>query len=238
VVNVVICDDNSKDLDSTAKLIEKYMLKNDIEYNRYLFDDYNDRFKSFINKKLPSRIYILDIETPSGSGIDMAREIRRKDLDSIIIFLTVHEELGNLVLKNDLMFLAFINKFDDYENRLNNCLDTSLKLLNQKRMLRFNDRNTVYTINLDDILYFTKDSYERKTIIVTDYTEYKVNNTLTEITGLLDERFKKTHRACIINQNRVSKLDKQNRTIIFDNGEQINLISSKYRRELVWWMFY
>jgi len=233
VVNVVICDDNSKDLDSTAKLIEKYMLKNDIEYNRYLFDDYNDRFKSFINKKLPSRIYILDIETPSGSGIDMAREIRRKDLDSIIIFLTVHEELGNLVLKNDLMFLAFINKFDDYENRLNNCLDTSLKLLNQKRMLRFNDRNTVYTINLDDILYFTKDSYERKTIIVTDYTEYKVNNTLTEITGLLDERFKKTHRACIINQNRVSKLDKQNRTIIFDNGEQINLISSKYRRELV-----
>ena len=233
MVNVVICDDNSKDLDSTAKLIEKYMLKNDIEYNRYLFDDYNDRFKSFINKKLPSRIYILDIETPSGSGIDMAREIRRKDLDSIIIFLTVHEELGNLVLKNDLMFLAFINKFDDYENRLNNCLDTSLKLLNQKRMLRFNDRNTVYTINLDDILYFTKDSYERKTIIVTDYTEYKVNNTLTEITGLLDERFKKTHRACIINQNRVSKLDKQNRTIIFDNGEQINLISSKYRRELV-----
>lgn len=233
MVNVVICDDNKKDLDSTAKLIEKYMLKNDIEYNRYLFDDYNDKFKNFINKKVPSRIYILDIETPSGSGIDMAREIRRKDLDSVIIFLTVHEELGNLVLKNDLMFLAFINKFDDYENRLNNCLDTSLKLLNQKRMLRFNDRNTVYTINLDDILYFTKDSYERKTIIVTDYTEYKVNNTLTEITELLDERFKKTHRACIINQNRVSKLDKQNRTITFDNGEQINLISNKYRRELV-----
>lgn len=233
MINVVMCDDNRDHLTKTAKLVEKYMIDNKLEYKRELFDDYNRQFKEFINKKVGSRIYILDIETPSASGIDIARLIRKKDLDSIIIFLTGHEELGNIVLKDDLMFLAFINKFDDYENRLNKCLDKSLKILNQKQVLRFNDRNTTYTIKLDDILYFTKDSYERKTIIHTDYTEYKVNNTLTELTKLLDSRFIQTHRACFANKDRISKLDKQNKIIMFDTGEEINLVSDKYKKVLL-----
>ena len=36
-----------------------------------------------------NRIYLLDIETKSASGIDMARIIRKNDLDSIIIFIRV-----------------------------------------------------------------------------------------------------------------------------------------------------
>lgn len=233
MINVVMCDDNREHLTKTAKLVDNYMKINKIEYKRELFDDYNKQFKEFVNKKTSSRIYILDIETPSASGIDIARFIRRKDLDSIIIFLTGHEELGNIVLKDDLMFLAFINKFDDYENRLTKCLDKSLKILNQKQVLRFNDRNTTYTIKLDDILYFTKDSYERKTIIYTDYMEYRVSNTLTELSKLLDNRFIQTHRACIVNKDRIAKLDKQNKIIIFDNGEDTNLVSDKYKKELV-----
>lgn len=233
MINVVICDDDKNFLNKIAKFVEKYMIKNNLEYKRHLFDDYNDQFKEFVNKKVSSRIYILDIETPSTSGIDIARFIRKKDIDSIIIFLTGHEELGNILLKDDLMFLSFINKFDDCENRLNNCLDKSLKVLNKKQVLKFSDRNTTYTIRLDDILYFTKDSYERKTIIYTDYREYKVSNTLSEISNLLDERFIRTHRACIVNKNRISKLDRQRKIIVFDNGVEINLISDKYRKELV-----
>ena len=178
------------------------------------------------------KIYLLDIETPSKSGIDVAREIRRKDVDSVIIFLTGHEELGNLVLKNDLMSLGFINKFDDCENRLMHCLDKALKSLNEETILKFKDRNSTYTILLDDILYFTKESFERKSIIHTDYTEYKVNNTLMELIGLVDERFIQTHRACYVNKNRVSKIDKQNKVITFDNGEETNLVSDKYKKEI------
>ena len=56
----------------------------------------------FLKSKVPFRIYILDIETPSRSGIDVAREIRNKDLESVIIFLTGHDELGHIILNNDL----------------------------------------------------------------------------------------------------------------------------------------
>ena len=82
------------------------------------------------------------------------------------------------------MFLSFINKFDNMKTRLNNSLKKALELLKHKRVIKFTDRNIIYTINIDDILYLTKESYERKTIIKTDYTEFKVNKTLAEITSV------------------------------------------------------
>lgn len=233
MVNVIICDDNIKDRNNIQLIIKDFMIKNKIEYNLHIYNDYNKNFDNIITSKLPFKIYLLDIETPSRSGIDIAREIRRKDVDSVIIFLTGHEELGPTVLKNDLMFLSFINKFDNLEVRLINSLKKALKLLHQRRIIRINDRNTIYTINIDDILYITKESFERKTIIKTDYTEFKVNNSLTEIISMLDERFIQTHRACYINSDRKVKIDKAKRLITFDNGETIDLLSEKYKKEVV-----
>ena len=232
MLNVIICDDNEKDRNNAVKVVKEFMTKSKQEYDLHVFNDYNKSFYDIVQRKIPFKIYLLDIETPTRSGIDVAREIRRKDVDSVIIFLTAHEELGNIVLKNDLMFLSFINKFDDFENRLNNALKKSLELLKQKNVIKFMDRNILYTININDILYITKDSFERKTIIKTDYSEFRVNKTLADIIAMLDNRFIQTHRACYINSDRKVKIDKTSRTITFDNGEIIDLLSDKYRKEV------
>ena len=233
MINVIICDDNEKDLSIEENIVNEFMCKNELTYNKHIYKDYNEDFNKIIEEKIPFKIYLLDIETPSGSGIDIARKIRKKDLDSVIIFLTVHEELGNIVLKNDLLFLSFINKFDNVESRLKDVLAKAIKLLNQKQVLRFNDMSTVYTIKLDDILYITKESFERKTIIKTDYTNYSVSIALSNIKEMLDDRFIQTHRSCLVNKNRISKIDRQNRIITFDNGETIDLLSDKYKKEMV-----
>ena len=232
MVNVIICDDNIKDKNNILEIVNSFMIKNKIEYKTHVYDDYNKRFDEIIERKIPFKIYLLDIETPSGSGIDVARKIRQKDVDSIIIFLTVHEELGNIILKNDLMFLSFINKFDNLKYRLNKSLKKALELLKHKNIIKFIDRNVVYTINVDDILYLTKESFERKTIIKTDYTEFKVNKTLAELVEMLDDRFVQTHRSCFINNDRKAKIDRAKRLITFDNGEKIDLLSEKYRKEV------
>lgn len=230
MVNVIICDDNDKDRKNILDVVKTFMDKNQIEHKIHVYNDYDKKFHEMIENKIPSKIYLLDIETPSGSGIDIARKIRNKDVDSVIIFLTVHEELGNVILKNDLMFLSFINKFDNCKLRLNNSLKKALNLLKHKRIIKFTDRNVTYTINIDDILYLTKESYERKTIIKTDYTEFKVNNTLNELVNMLDDRFVQTHRSCYINGDRKVSIDKTKRIIYFDNGESTDLLSDKYRK--------
>lgn len=233
MINIIICDDNEKDRNKINNIVKNFMNKIKVEHEIFEFDDYNKTFYRIVDKKLPFKIYLLDIEAPSASGIDVARDIRKKDVDSVIIFLTGHEELGNVVLKNDLMFLSFINKFDDIENRLSNSLNKALELLKQKNIVRFNDKNVLYTINIDDILYITKDSFERKTMIITDYGEFKVSKTLSQVMEMLDDRFIQTHRACYINNNRKIKVDRTNRIITFDNGETTDLLSDKYKKELV-----
>lgn len=233
MINVILCDDNKKDCLRILKVVEEFMNCKKIEYDKYVFNDYNNKFYRVVEEKLPSKIYLLDIETPSASGIDIARTIRKKDVDSVIIFLTAHEELGNTILKNDLMFLSFINKFDNFEKRLLNSLNKALNILKTKRIIKINDRNIIYTINLDDILYITKDSYERKTIIKTDYNEMKISLSLNELIKMLDGRFIQTHRACFINNERRIKVDKNNKIITFDTGEEIDLLSNKYKKEVM-----
>ena len=233
MINVIICDDNAKDRENAKKIVNNFMKKNKKEYETHIFEDYNKDFYNIIDRKMPSKIYLLDIETPTKSGIDVARAIREKDVDSVIIFLTVHEELGHTILKNDLLFLSFINKFDDYENRLYKSLVKSLDILNKKNAIKIFDGNVIYTINVKDILYITKDSFERKTIIKTDYAEIKVRKTMNEIIGMLDYRFKQTHRACFVNEERIFKIDKSKRIITFDNNDTIDLLSDKYKGSIL-----
>ena len=232
MINIILCDDNKKDLDKVIKIIDEFMSKKNLEYQKHIYNDYDYSFNLIIKEHIPFKIYILDIETPSGSGIDIARKIRKNDVDSVIIFLTGHEELGNIILRNDLLFLSFINKFDDLNNRLIKSLNKALELIKQRKILKIIDRNVTYTIDINDILYITKESYERKTIIKTDYTEFKLNKSLCEIISQLDDRFIQTHRSCYVNTERVVKIDKIKKIIRFDNNENIDLLSDKYKKEV------
>lgn len=227
MINFIICDDDKKISDNVKNIIMKFMMKNEHSYKTYVFNDYDSDFMKIMNSKLQSKIYILDIETPTRSGIDIARLIREKDVDSIIIFITGHEELGGTILKNDLMFLSFINKFDDCENRLITAIKKALKMLHKKNVLKFKDGNTVYTISMDDILYVTRDSVERKCVIKTDYYEFKSYKTIKELEMLLDDRFIKIHRACIVNKDKIVKIDKSQKEVMMNTGEKIYLVSNK-----------
>ena len=230
--NVIICDDNSKDRKNAVTIVTDFFNKLNLECRIHLYTDYDKEFNKIINSSLSNKIYLLDIETPTRSGIDVAREIRESDVESIIMFLTAHDELGNTVLKNDLLFLAFINKFDNFENRLSNCLKKSLQIYKHKSTIKLCEKNVTYTINLDDILYITKDSFERKTIIVTTYGEIKTSKSLSSMVKLLDDRFIQTHRACYINSDRVSTIDKTNKLIRFNCGKVIDLLSDRFKKKV------
>ena len=230
--NVIICDDNAKDRRNVETVVNSFFEKQGIQHRIYSYTDYDEEFSKIIKSSLSHKIYLLDIETPTRSGIDIAREIRMNDVESVILFLTAHEELGNVVLKDDLMFLSFINKFDNFEDRLNKCLKKSLQIYKHKNTIKLSEKNVTYTINLDDIIYITKDSFERKTIIVTTEGEIKTSKSLNAIIKLLDDRFIQTHRACYINSDKVSNIDKTNKLIKFNNGCKTDLLSDRFKKRV------
>ena len=131
------------------------------------------------------------------------------------------------------MFLAFVNKFDNMDKRLNDVLHKAIDLVKMKRTIRIEDGTNTYIIDLNDILYFTKETFDRKTTIKTDYAEYKVRKSLSQVYDMLDDRFIYSHRACIVNKTRISRIDRSKRIIYFDNGECTDLLSDKYKKEMV-----
>ena len=231
VIEFVVCDDDKRFLEKVVNVINKTMLKKNFEYKILKFYDFDDKFFDNLVLKENPRIYILDIELPSRSGINVGKIIRKNDLESPIIFLTGHEELGSLLLRKDINFFAFINKFEDFECRLKKNIESSLSSLNKKKFLEVKEKKVYYRFSLDNILYITRESVERKTIIKTDKNVHSVNISLTKISEKLDDRFVQTHRACYINKNRAVEINYKKKVIIFDNGEVVDLLSTNYKIE-------
>ncbi len=232
MINFIVVDDFKEITKKVEKIINKIMMNNKLEYKIHVFDDYNSEFKQLVDKPLTNKIYFLDIETQSASGIDMARLIRKNDLDSIIIFITAHEELGSIIIKEQLMVLTFICKFDNFELKLKDAIMKSLSYIGKKRVIKFVDNNAIYIIPIKDILYITHDNIERKCLIKTADRIYKVGKTLSELSELSSGSLIYSHRACLINEDRVVKIDKKNKSILFDNGETVNLVSDNYKKEV------
>lgn len=231
MIEFVICDDDKRFLEKVVNVINKTMLKKNFEYKILKFYDFDNKFFDNLIQKEHPRIYILDIELPSRSGINVGKTIRKNDLESPIIFLTGHEELGNLLLRKDINFFAFINKFEDFEIRLKKNIESSLKSLNKRKFLEIKDKKVYYRFSLDNILYITRESVERKIVIRTDKNIHSINSSLIKISESLDSRFVQTHRSCYINKDRAVEINYKKKVIIFDNGEVIDLLSTNYKIE-------
>ena len=162
------------------------------------------------------------------SGIDVARIIRKKDYSSVIIFLSGHDDLSRLTSKKNLMVLNFINKFDSLEKNLRNSLDIALSIVGKKRRIKLECKGISYNLELDKIIYVTRDTITRTSLIVCDNTTYKIKLNLKSIANELGDNFIQTHRACFVNKQRIKIIDYKNRVITFDNDMTINLVSKKY----------
>ena len=228
MVNFIICDDNKVFANKIVEVISRIMMEKEIEYRIHTFNTYDKKFINIINKPLSLKIYILDIETPGMSGIDVARIIRNNDIESMLIFLTAYfAKYMKEILKGRFMFLDFIDKNGDYISDLEQCIEDALKNISKKNIIRFKSKNTLYTIETKDILYIAR-TKDRKCNIITIYNTIVVNKTLAELYNMLDERFDYCHRACIVNKERIREFNKKKRIIIFDNNNKTDIVSTRF----------
>ena len=232
MINFIIVDDNKYVRDLNEQIIAKFAMPYDFNYSVKTFGKYGNDLKKEITAVHDMKIYILDLELPGKSGVDIAREIRKKDWDSVIIILTSHDELELKLLKEKLLILYFISKFDNYEQRLVDTLQMITDKINSKKALTFKSNREIHHVLYDNIYYIYKDSYNNKTMIVTKEDKYPISESLSSIKDKLDNRFIQTHRACYVNLDRIKTVDFTKSIIIFDDDISIDYLSRNYKKEL------
>lgn len=110
MINFVIVDDNNMHRKKVSSIIMTIMMNNKVSFEIQEFGDFNSTLLNYFKNPKPNSIYILDLELPSGDGIDIARKIRDEynDWTSPIIILTAHTSLYFQVYKQRLQILDLL----------------------------------------------------------------------------------------------------------------------------------
>lgn len=156
-------------------------------------------------------ILFLDIQMPHRNGMETARELRKKDKNVIIIFVTAVEEY---------VFQAFdvgafhyiVKPIDDakFADVLHRAVDewTSKKAAKkepEEKYLMINNGGVHIKVTIEDIVY--AEVFNRKVVI------HKLNETIeyygkmSDLEALAGDSFYRPHRAYLINFKYVEKYD-------------------------------
>ena len=234
MINFIIYEDKEIIRKSYMKIIHKFMGKSDASYKIYQFSSYSNEVKGFIEKNVGYNIYILDIEVPGKSGLDLAREIRLSgDVESQLLVVTGHKELLENTFVNRSLVLNFISKYDNCEDNLLLALTDAYINVTRYKSYVFKHDGDMYRIPYDDILSFEIDPEYGCVKIITKTKEFMIKKTISSILKELeDPRFMKTHKSCIVNLYNIEKVDLSDLVIYFYGNKSTDLLSRNYKKEL------
>ena len=233
MLRFIICEDNKDFLNRLSNAVNKVMMPYNFEYKINKFIQYNEEVEEIIFNNTERKIYILDIELPDVSGLEIASMIRENDMDSIIIFVTSHLEFKNDIFYSRLLALDYIAKDKFWEDRFCKTIDYTIKSLNKRKVLMFEYNYNSYRIPYDDIVYIEKVSDNKKCIIYTeDDNSFEIISTISDLLKDLGPNFFRTHKSCIVNLDKIKEIDYADNKIVFKNGHCGYLLSNRNKRGL------
>ncbi|MDO5569383.1 MAG: LytTR family DNA-binding domain-containing protein [bacterium] len=238
MIKFIVCDDNESIVSSASTIINKIMMPGDTDYKICKFYDYNKEMKNIIFHDKCKKIYLLDIELPTISGLEIASKIRANDFNSSIIFLTAHGECINDVFTSRLVILDYISKFLNYEERLAETIKYALKIALNDKFLTFRYRGTLYQLNYDEILYIEKQMSNSKSIIFTeDGREIELIRNINDLLEELSPTFQRPHKSFLVNVNKIRSMDLKSGIVTFKNGKKADILSKRGGKKLFNYIF-
>ncbi len=203
------------------EIINKVMMKYDYIYNiKYNNIEEIDTYK----------IYIINDNQNKYKLLNLLKRIRYKNNDwkSMIIILSNNSNKIINYIKD-----YMIIQIAENNNQLEQGIIKSINNFDQHpKTLKYKYKNTYYNIDLKNIVYIEKEKDNKRCIIHTQYNNYYIQGTLSNIINKLDNRFKKCSRSYILNLEQVNSYDKKNNIIKMNNNDIITEISRNKKKEI------
>lgn len=196
-MNLIICEDNSLELEKLKEEIERYGKegKRNIKVISYLQSTilYDD-----LDRKQMGDIYILDIDMPIISGLELAQKIHTIDMNIPVIFLTAHPEYASLAFK--VQAFRYVSKIQ-IETELWEAVDSATQY--REKLCKFScltiktDGNC-FRIPYDQIQYAKK--MGKNIELHTLYRSFLYRDDMKRLLEVLnDSRFARIDRGCMVN---------------------------------------
>ena len=230
----IIYEDEKEYATKYKNVIHRKLGPTNLNYKIIEINEYNEKSKKELTEMDGNKVYILDIEVPGKSGLELARKIRKTgDWGSPIIIVTSHEEFRNVGYTGKILMLNFISKKQELEKDLYDTLEVALEINMANKSLRYTNKGESYLIPHQDILYIEKSLNDNISNIVTKNHTYNIRKSIKELEKELSGaiNFVKTHRSCIVNLENVKYIDFENNIIVFINKE-ITLLSRAHKKNL------
>lgn len=234
VINFIIYEDNKRWQKYYKDVILKIIGHSNDKYKIIVIDKYDNEIIKKINSLDGKKIFLLDLQVPGKSGLEFAREIRRKnDWKSQIIVITSYDNFKNEGYSSRILMLDFICKKDNVYEKLSDSINIALKIHQNTPSYNFTFNNEYYQIPYEDILFFEKDLNNNYVNIITKHNRFKIKESLINIEQQLNKNniFYKTHRSCVVNISNIKKVDLSNNIIYFKNKKTYLLARNK-KKEL------
>lgn len=181
-------------------------------------------------------IIFLDIQMDGMNGIEAAKEVREKNADTVLIFITgikeyVFEAL-DIYAFHYLLKPVTEQKFTEvFEQALR---EARLRKMRRKKQLFINTRGKGITIDTDNILYI--ESISRKVEIHTTQEVIEAYAALGELEMQLGGTFYRCHRGYLVNMAHITEYKSD--SITLTGGNTVYLTKKKYGEFVNAYMWY
>jgi len=178
----------------------------------------------------------LDIQMEGMNGIDVARAIREKQIDSIIIFITAIKEYVfdafDVLAFHYLLKPIGEKKFSEVFTRATKEAEHIYKQGQDTIFISARNRN--FTFNLDDIVYI--ESRRKKVEIHTTNEIIEAYATMIELEKELGGKFYRCHRGYLVNMAHIVEYESD--SITLTNRQKILMSKERYKEFVKEYMRY
>lgn len=197
-IKVAIVDDSLED----REMIKKCFSNIEFENVTFFINEYDDI--TFAMSSMEYDLYLLDLDMPTVTGIQLAKDLNQNNPSSRIIFVSYREDLVFDSFSVDSLY--FVRK-----NRLNEDLKKALT----KYVHHYVKINQIFLINngkdqirilYKDIQYF--EVFKNDLYIITKQQKYIVRKTMKEvIQEINDDFFVRIHSSFLVNLNNIARIN-------------------------------
>lgn len=217
MLRVSICDDDVATLSQLEELVRQYLDPGELCLATY------SGYGEFLTTRQYVDLLFMDIDLGDGCGIELAKEVKKTDSGTCVIFVTAHPEYVEESFEVEpVYFLVKPIRPDSFRRAMERAMER-LAAERQKSRLTVTFQNRVSAVALRDISYI--EFIVRSATIHAGTRVLRTYEKLSSLQQRVDSRFIQCHKSYLVNMDYV--IGFQGNTLELCGGVEIPVSQSR-----------